>query len=60
MYDWVPLLYNRNWHNIVSQLYFKFKNVKKKNQLTSVERMIELENYLSVSPNDLMHLDSDH
>ena len=23
MYDWVTLLYNRNWHNIINQLYFK-------------------------------------
>jgi len=22
MYDWVTLLYNRNWHNTVNQLYF--------------------------------------
>ena len=22
MYDWVTLLFNRNWHSIVSQLYF--------------------------------------
>ena len=22
MYDWVSLLYSRNWHNIVTQLYF--------------------------------------
>ena len=22
MYDWVPLPYSRNWHNIVNQLYF--------------------------------------
>ena len=25
MYDWVILLYSRNWHNIVNQLYFKKK-----------------------------------
>ena len=24
MHDWVTLLYSRSWHNIVSQLYFKF------------------------------------
>ena len=23
MYDWVTLLYSRNWHNTVNQLYFK-------------------------------------
>ena len=22
IYDWVNLLYNRNWHNIVNQLHF--------------------------------------
>ena len=22
MYDWVTLLYSRNWHNTVNQLYF--------------------------------------
>ena len=25
MYDWVTLLYSRNWHNIVNQLYFHKK-----------------------------------
>ena len=25
MYDWVTLLYSRNWHNIVNQLYLKNK-----------------------------------
>ena len=31
MYDWVTLLYNRNWHNIVNQLYLnkKYKNIFK-------------------------------
>ena len=23
MYDWVTLLYSRNWHNSINQLYFK-------------------------------------
>ena len=25
VYDWVTLLYSRNWHNIVNQLYFNTK-----------------------------------
>ena len=25
MHDWVSLLYSRNWHNVVNQLYFKNK-----------------------------------
>ena len=25
MYDWVILLFSRNWHNIVGQLYFNKK-----------------------------------
>ena len=25
MYNWVTLLHSRNWHNIVSQLYFSTK-----------------------------------
>ena len=33
--DWVTLLYSRNWHNIVNQLYFNNNNnkntLKKKN-----------------------------
>ena len=35
-YDWVTLLYSRNWQNIVNQLYFNFfkKNLKRK--LTAV------------------------
>ena len=30
MYDWVTLMYSRNWHNTVNQIYF---NLKKKNEL---------------------------
>ena len=26
MYNWVTLLYSRNWYNTVSQLYFNKKN----------------------------------
>ena len=26
MYDWVTLLYSRNWHNIGNELYFNKKN----------------------------------
>ena len=33
MYDWVTLLYSRNWYNIVNQLYFKYK--KKENSRKS-------------------------
>ena len=31
MYDWIPLLYSRNYHNIVNQLYFSttLKNEKR-------------------------------
>ena len=28
MYDWVTLLYGRDWHNIVNQLYFNLKKIK--------------------------------
>ena len=37
MYDWVTLLYSRNWHNIVNQLYF---NKKKKQNLLQVENTL--------------------
>ena len=30
MNDWVTLLYSRNWHNVVNQLYFNKKIVIKK------------------------------
>ena len=26
VYDWITLLYSRNWHNIVNQLYSNKKN----------------------------------
>ena len=29
MYDWVTLLYSRNWHNIVNQFYFNKKHFLK-------------------------------
>ena len=32
MYDWVTLLYSKNWYNIVNQLYF---NLKKKNKVVN-------------------------
>ena len=28
MYDWVTMLYGRNRHNIINQLYFNKKNFK--------------------------------
>ena len=31
MYDWVTLLYSRNWHNTLNQLYFN-KNEFLKNE----------------------------
>ena len=36
MYDWVTLLYCRNWYNIVNQLYFKKK--KKKDEDTIAQQ----------------------
>ena len=30
VYDWVTLLYSRNWHNIVTQLYLKKYTTKAK------------------------------
>ena len=33
MYDWITLLYSRNWHDIVNQPYFnKNKIIKGKKQ----------------------------
>ena len=45
MYDWVTLLYNRNWHNIVSQLYFLKKKMKR--QAMDCEKMLYLSNYIT-------------
>ena len=28
MYDWVTLLYSRNWHHIENQLYFNKKKIR--------------------------------
>ena len=33
MYDWDTLLCNRNWRNIVNQLYFKYINKYKKTKM---------------------------
>ena len=30
VYNWVTLLYSRDWHNIVNQLYFNLKKKRKK------------------------------
>ena len=34
MYNWITLLYSRNWHNIVNQLHFNKNKNKKPNQQT--------------------------
>ena len=34
MYDWVTMLYSRNWHNAVNQLYNNLKR-KKKNSIST-------------------------
>ena len=49
MYDGVSLLYRRNWHNIVNELYF---NKKIKNEMQSVfistrKHYIQTTNYYS-------------
>ena len=42
MYDWVTLLYSRNWYNIVNQLYFNKKNQKKRNfSLPQIENSLK-------------------
>ena len=42
MYDWATLLYSRNWHNIVNQLYFNFKNVQKNLKIKKNHRVFFL------------------
>ena len=51
MYHWVTLLYSRNWHNIVNQLYFKKKSHVKLSivSLPSLQRQVKL----SVATNEL-------
>ena len=33
VYNWVTLLYIRDWHNFINQLYFSFKKIFKKKQI---------------------------
>ena len=40
MYDWVTLLYSRNWHNTVNQLYFAKKYMCKKKERKRKDRHI--------------------
>ena len=49
MYDWVTVLYSRNWHNIVNLLYFNLKKYKK--EKLCFARFI----CLSLSPEDIVH-----
>ena len=47
MYDWVTMLYSRNCHNTVNQLYFNFKNngiiiKKKKEKMTAAPQVMSL------------------
>ena len=37
IYEWDTLLYSRNWHNIVNQLYFNKKILKKDKKITANE-----------------------
>ena len=54
MYDWVPLLYSRNWHNIVNQLYFNNFFFKKKtfNEWIKRDRKIIKENRIYLEAKD--------
>ena len=41
MYDWVTVLYSRNWHNTVNQLYFnKNKTGGKKIKKTQISQCL--------------------
>ena len=42
MYDWVTLLYGRNWHNTVNQLHFLKKKKKKKRSQSSCCGAVEM------------------
>ena len=33
VYNWVTLLYIRDWHNFINQLYYSFKKILKKKQI---------------------------
>ena len=47
MYDWVTLLYSRNWYNIVNQLYFNKKNQKKeKFPFTPNRKQFKIHNFI--------------
>ena len=37
MHAWVSLLYSRNWHNIVNQLYSNKKKKENRNKLQNVK-----------------------
>ena len=39
MYGWVTLLYSRNWHEIVNQLYLKNMHIKRKLEDGGEERV---------------------
>ena len=41
MYDWVTLLYSRNWHNIINQLYFNKKYFFKKVRSSLVAQWVK-------------------
>ena len=36
-YDWVIMLYSRNWHNTLNQLYSNTNKIKKKSQLSQIK-----------------------
>ena len=50
MYDWVTMLYSRNWHNTVNQLYFNRKKMNKEGGGEGGEGKARTEKYLVGRP----------
>ena len=40
IYDWVTLLYSRNWHNIINQLYLNDNNFKRTKQILELKNTV--------------------
>ena len=42
MYNWVTLLYSRNWYNIVNQLYFNKNKTKPKKKICAMVTLLDI------------------
>ena len=54
MYNQVILLYNRNWYNLVNQLYFNFSKEREKKEYLGINLTKEMKDLYSENSKSLI------